>query len=298
MRTSRGLTLKALNKAVAFHVFVLLSLMALESSAFQRTFPASIRPFLATSRPGSQEARPRYSQLFAKENTDDGDADDDDLKVYSSEVVEDDEGDDAAEWLPDSEKARKRKEAQRMYVEQQQKPSTEKPPAADGESDADSASPTNRASAYTEEEEDVITAMGGKISGSKREAGFLGDSTLEEISTDYSVPICYIADVLCMWGVAVPINVRDRLGDLATGEQAFALLEAVNSLDIGALNDRYSNQNLLQVCSEWGMELQDAFEMAMKEGWSLPFGVQTCLRVEQEEELLRVLSPGTFASDD
>jgi hypothetical protein len=29
--------------------------------------------------------------------------------------------------------------------------------------------------------------------------------------------------------------------------------------------------------------------MAIKEGWSLPFGVQTCLRVEQEDELLRVL---------
>ena len=133
--------------------------------------------------------------------------------------------------------------------------------------------------------------MGGKTHHPqrKREPGFLGDSTLQEIATDYSVPICYIADVLCMWGVTPPINVHDRLGDLVTGEQAFSLLEAVNSLDISALHDRYSNTNLLQLSAEWDIDLQKAFEMAMREGWSLPFGVQTCLRVEQEDELVRVL---------
>jgi len=92
------------------------------------------------------------------------------------------------------------------------------------------------------------------------------------------------------WGVDVPINVYDRLGDLVTGEQAFALVEAVNTLDVGHLNDRYSNQNLLQICDEWEIEIKEAFEFVMKEGWSLPFGVRTNLRVEQEDELLRVFS--------
>jgi len=96
--------------------------------------------------------------------------------------------------------------------------------------------------------------------------------------------------VLVQWGVDVPINVYDRLGDLVTGEQAFALVEAVNTLDVGHLNDRYSNQNLLQICDEWEIEIKDAFEFVMKEGWSLPFGVRTNLRVEQEDELLRVFS--------
>ena len=93
-----------------------------------------------------------------------------------------------------------------------------------------------------------------------------------------------------MWGVPVPINVQDRVGDLVTGEQAFALVEAVNSLDVGALQDRYSNYSLFQVCHEFDVDLKDAFEFAMKEGWSLPFGVRTNLRVEQEEDLLRVFS--------
>ena len=148
--------------------------------------------------------------------------------------------------------------------------------------------------------------MGGKVKPgkdstthqSKREDGFLGDSTLQEIATDYSVPVCYLADVVCMWGAPVPINVHDRLGDLVTGEQAFALLEAVNSLDVAALHDRYSNSNLVQFCYEFDILLQGAFEMAMKEGWSLPFGVQTCLRVEQEDELLRVLGQPIAVEDD
>lgn len=105
-------------------------------------------------------------------------------------------------------------------------------------------------------------------------------------------------------GCPTPIHVQDRLGDLVTGEQAFSILEAVNSLDIAALHDRYSNTNLLNVAAEWDIDIKAAFEMAMEEGWSLPFGVRTCLRVEQEEELIRVLgnplamTRNTFDDDD
>lgn len=178
------------------------------------------------------------------------------------EVVEnDDEDDHDRDWTPDREIARRQRMNARMHAEK-----------------VSSASP----SPYTAEEEEIITES------SKREEGYLGDSTLVEISQDYSVPICYLADVLCMWGVPVPIDIHQRLGDLVTGEQAFAILEAVNSLDIGDLQDRYSNMSLLELCDYWDVDLQTAFEFAVKEGWSLPFGVQTFLRTEQEEELLRV----------
>jgi hypothetical protein len=151
-----------------------------------------------------------------------------------------------------------------------------------------------RPSPYTMEEEEVIAAMGGKEKQKtthrrRRQEGYLGDSTLEEICTDYSVPMCYIADVLCSWEVPIPINPQSLLGDLVTGEQAFAILEAVNSLDVAALHDRYSDFTLEAICYEWDINLSDAFAMAMKEGWNLPFGVQTFLRTDQERELLRVL---------
>ena len=211
-----------------------------------------------------------------------------------AEVIQNDANDEEdEEWVPDREKAkRKRKKVQASqsaaFAETKAKstPAANKPKKPTKLED-----PGARASPYTDEEEEVIRSMGGKTkqSASKREPGYLGDCTLQDIATDYSVPVCYLADVICMWGAPVPINVHDRLGDLVTGEQAFAMLEAVNSLDVAALHDRYSNQSLINLCGDYGIDLSEAFEMAIKEGWSLPFGVQTVLRVEQEDELLRVL---------
>lgn len=225
----------------------------------------------------------------ATEDTDDNDEwlEAKDIEVISSDMEEDEN--EEYDWIPDRVKAQARRESARIYAEKIQPTPEESETKASSEEDKEDAE--NRPSPYTDEEEEIIAAMGGKTSHSnrKREWGFLGDSTLSEIATDYSVPICYLADVLCMWDVPIPIDVNDRLGDLVTGEQAFAILEAVNSLDVAALHDRYSNSNLLQVCYEFDIPIQDGFEMAMKEGWSLPFGVQTCLRVEQEDELLRVL---------
>ena len=199
-------------------------------------------------------------------------------------IDEDDEEDE--DWQPDREKARqKRKFAQDYYAQTTPERVTQvKTPSPTD----DPEETKKRTPVYTEEEEELILAMGGKTGG-MREPGFLGDSTLGEIARDYSVPVCYIADVLCTWGVPVPINVNERLGDMVTGEQAFAVLEAIHTLDVSALQDRYSNNNLVEVCDYYDIDMRDAFQMAVKEGWSVPFGVQTCLRVEQEEELLRVL---------
>jgi len=144
-------------------------------------------------------------------------------------------------------------------------------------------------SVYTEEEEELIRAMGGK-SKSSREPGYLGDSTLKEISMDFSFPICYIADVLVTWGCPIPIDVNMRLGDLVTGEQAFALLEAIHTLDVAELHDRYSDDDLMTVANDYDIDLKDAFDFAVKKGWNLPFGVRTCLRNEQEDELIQALA--------
>ena len=157
-------------------------------------------------------------------------------------------------------------------------------------------------SVYTQEEE-LITSLGGKhhigalhdewfdgpSSNGFREEGYLGDSTLKEIAMDYSVPICYLADVIASWGVPVPIDPLGRLGDMVTGEQAFAILEAIHTLDIAALHERYSEDNMMNICDYYDIDLKEAFEFAMRRGWALPFGVRTFLRVEQEEELLEAL---------
>jgi len=132
--------------------------------------------------------------------------------------------------------------------------------------------------------------FGGRQQQQFREDGFLGDSTLKEISLDYSVPIPYLADVLAGWGTPVPIDPMARLGDMVTGEQAFAILEAIHTLDIAGLHERYSEENLMNICDYYDIDLKQAFEFCIEgRGWALPFGVRTFLRVEQEEELLDAL---------
>jgi hypothetical protein len=173
-------------------------------------------------------------------------------------------------------------------------------------------------SVYTQEEEELIASMGGmgpRSSGRPstqefaeagtqsavrksrsgpmppqyREEGYLGDSTLKEISMDYGVPVTYLADVLATWGVPIPIDPNSRLGDMVTGEQAFAVLEAIHTLDVAELHDRYAEDDLMNLCEYYDVDIKDAFDFCMERGWALPFGVRTFLRVEQEEELLDAL---------
>jgi hypothetical protein len=184
-------------------------------------------------------------------------------------------------------------------------------------------------SVYTQEEEELIASMGGmggrgpppprrpstqefaeagtqsamrkyqQLSGGPmppqyREEGYLGDSTLKEISMDYGVPVTYLADVLATWGVPIPIDPNSRLGDMVTGEQAFAILEAIHTLDVAELHERYAEDDLMNLCDYYDLDIKLAFDYCMERGWALPFGVRTFLRVEQEAELLDALAGGDW----
>lgn len=181
-------------------------------------------------------------------------------------------------------------------------------------------------SVYTPEEEDLIASMGGMGRGPSprrpstqefaeagtqsairkyqqsggpmppqyREEGYLGDCTLKEISMDYGVPVTYLADVLATWGVPIPIDPNSRLGDMVTGEQAFAILEAIHTLDVAELHERYAEDDLMNLCDYYDLDIKNAFDFCMERGWALPFGVRTFLRVEQEAELLDALAGGNW----
>lgn len=226
------------------------------------------------------------------------DDDDDAVVRYAAELLGEGDFDDYNDddWLPDRERVlQQRKNGRRISAERVMEDDNSSSAAVAATHRPNDTEPNNREdttkrpSPYTEEEERLITSMGGRTSSSSRDPGYLGDSTLEDISRDYGVPLCWIADVLCTWGVPVPIVPQDRLGDLVTGEQAFAMVEAVNTFDGAVLYDKYGDQTLERLCIEWDIDLGEAISMVMKEGWGLPFGVQTFLRVEHEKELLRVL---------
>lgn len=225
------------------------------------------------------------------------------ISSHKVEIVPEDdyEIDEDLKWLPDREKAKLIREnklpkpgeadPKDFYGNSQKQQKTEY--STDPLEDSQGGEKKRKRLTYTEEEEELIEILGGKSMENPsplRESGFLGDSTLKEIAMDFQVPICYLADVLCGWGVPPPIDPNMILGDLVTGEQAFAILEAIHTLDVGSLNDRYADFDLATLCNEYDIDLADAFEMAMKEGWNLPFGVRTYLRVEQEEHLIEKLS--------
>lgn len=241
--------------------------------------------------------------------------------ITPSDDGDDEYGDADEDWIPDIEKARIVEEWNLARAEEmadrkidssapisppesmtQEQSSSSRSRSSLGDEDGtanveDYFTPTplqkSRRQIYTDEEEELINQMGGNSMDKpspKREPGFLGDSTLKEIASDFQIPICYLADVLCTWGVPVPINVDDRLGDMVTGEMAFSMAEAVHTLDVGELSDSYSNFDLTGLCYEFSIELKDAFDFCIKEGWNLPFGVRTHLRVDQEDKLLQALS--------
>lgn len=220
---------------------------------------------------------------------------DDDNSLDPEVVLQDEEDDDEYDWIPDRDRARMARESSFKRAEASPRTFTDDDLDDDGFNDdlISENSQRSRRFVYSDEEEELISMLGGKDLSDpspKRESGFLGDSTLKEIALDFQVPICYIADVLCGWGVPPPIDPNMILGDMVTGEQAFAILEAIHTLDVGSLNDRYSDYDLQTLCFEYDIELSVGFELALKEGWNLPFGVKTFLRVEQEEYLLEKLA--------
>lgn len=219
------------------------------------------------------------------------------IPTVDTEVVHNNDGDDDDDddWITDMERSKKRrksrlKPAAANPIEETHDSSDVN--VKDGSPSGAETQPKKRM-VYTEEEEDLIETLGGKDPNNpspKREPGFLGDCTLKEIAFDYQIPICYLADVICGWGVQAPIDPDALLGDMVTGEQAFAILEAIHTLDVGALNDRYADYDLMTLCNEYDVDVIDGFELAVKEGWNLPFGVRTFLRVEQEEDFIRILA--------
>ena len=115
------------------------------------------------------------------------------------------EGDTAEDWISDAEKSKKRRPKGSELI-----PAKEVLGGSNSDSDAESSNKQQttkkRPSPYTEEEEELITAMGGKDKNRQktvsREIGFLGDSTLREIGTDYSVRelvFCYSVQFVSSW---------------------------------------------------------------------------------------------------
>ena len=91
---------------------------------------------------------------------------------------------------------------------------------------------------WLDDDEDSMTFSTEKATLSGVGDAF-GDLTVENVARDYRFPVSYIADVIASFGVQPPISDAARVRDLLDADQAFALLEAVTSLDASEVDDDY-----------------------------------------------------------
>ena len=89
---------------------------------------------------------------------------------------------------------------------------------------------------------------------------------MSDIASDFHFPIDYLAHAVCSWGADPPIDVEDRLGDLVNGEQCFALLEAITTLDPAEVDEAFCALNVAELSKSWGVEPVVVFEACVREG--------------------------------
>eukprot|EP00624_Nannochloropsis_granulata_P003434 evm.model.NODE_27316_length_40306_cov_21.155485.10 len=113
--------------------------------------------------------------------------------------------------------------------------------------------------------------------------------TVEEVARSYQVPISWVGDALCNFGVVPPIQWTARMGDLIDGEQAYALLEAMHGWDHAIMYDMYTWDSLRELAASHDLPIAKVLQVCDEEGFALPFGLRSHLRLEQYARLMRRL---------
>ncbi|KAG5192330.1 hypothetical protein JKP88DRAFT_191128 [Tribonema minus] len=131
--------------------------------------------------------------------------------------------------------------------------------------------------------------LGNMAFNPERDEGGLGDVTLADIADDYNFPVEFIYDVLCRWGVSPPIKLDDKLGSLVNGEQAFAVVEALTSVDPATVHDFYLDDTIEELA--WALDVPpaDIFAVCGRRRFNLPLGAETHLTNEEYRFLLKDL---------
>ncbi|KAH8048900.1 hypothetical protein JL720_15751 [Aureococcus anophagefferens] len=115
------------------------------------------------------------------------------------------------------------------------------------------------------------------------EGNAFGDSTVADVADDYRFPISYVADAILGFGIPPPIRDDARIADILDADQAFALLEAVTSLDAAEVEAPTppTSPGRRPARGAAGRGLR----RVRRRGLQAPHGVETQLRREQYEAL-------------
>lgn len=74
---------------------------------------------------------------------------------------------------------------------------------------------------------------------------------------DYNFPLEYLVSSACQLGLSPPVDTEKKLSAMLNGDQIYALLEAITTLDKAEAYDRLSDDTLEEIAeeydvSEWG----------------------------------------------
>ena len=147
------------------------------------------------------------------------------------------------------------------------------------EDDADESDYENRRWTFSHEELTRVTGEGHTF----------GEQRICDIARDYMFPVAYIADVLVSMGASPPIRDEDTIGDLVDGEQTFALLEALNTLDGADLESVYVSYTLEEAADMIDVPVAEVFAYCSDNDFSLPHGITTQLRKDQFDKIVEAL---------
>ena len=119
--------------------------------------------------------------------------------------------------------------------------------------------------------------------------GYIGGSTLEDISSDYNVPLQYIVDCCMNFGAESPVQPTDLLGHLINGEDIFSLLEVLNSYDNTIIDDIYSTFTVVTLAERLNVEVEEVFAILFAEGGGTGLGVRSQLKHSEVEAITSTL---------
>lgn len=148
-----------------------------------------------------------------------------------------------------------------------------------------------------EEDEELSLTFSNEDVTLSGDGNAFGDLSVADVANDYRFPISYVADAIIGFGVPPPILDSAKIGELLDADQAFALLEAVNSLDAAEVEDEYVAFDLAKCADLLETDLAEVFALCVERGFGLPHGVETQLRRDQYEALRTALGFQPYAAD-
>lgn len=109
--------------------------------------------------------------------------------------------------------------------------------------------------------------------------------SLKEISEAYQFSLAYLGDFVVQMGCKPPVDVNTNIANILTGEQIYALLQAVTSLDPVQSNSEYDSLSLGELAEELNVPIDRLVRISEKYEVNLPFGIDTILHETVADQL-------------